>query len=171
MLPEFQTARLKISEQSPDMDQTRQSTLLARIPELLSPAVVANLPPWFHNTESTHKAQLWLDKILSESRLFTVQHHDTGSIIGFIFVSVNNQNDAHIGYLLDENFWGQGLASELLTGFIRQASIAEPWHRLIAGVDHSNTASSGLLQKLGFIRQPGHDTPVIFYEYQLPGRH
>lgn len=62
----------------------------------------------------------------SESRLLQVKlgQHET---IGFLFVYVENESDAHIGYLLAEEHWGKGYASELLQGFIHAVTSIEYW--------------------------------------------
>jgi RimJ/RimL family protein N-acetyltransferase len=88
-------------------------------------------------------------------------------LIGFLFAYVEDESDAHIGYLLAEEFWGKGLASELLKGFITEVAKMESWSTLIGGVDRSNIASANLLKKLGFVEQASDESAVVFYEYKL----
>ncbi len=96
-----------------------------------------------------------------------VHHYDTNSICGFLFIHVEQNTDAHIGYLLGERYWGQGLATELLTGFIELCVKTQRWHKLIGGVDVANKASSHLLSKLGFSRQATSGDSVVFFEYLI----
>jgi RimJ/RimL family protein N-acetyltransferase len=71
----------------------------------------------------------------------------------------------HTLAILGEDYWGQGLASELLRGFIAKATEEKRWFKLIGGVDKNNIASSRLLVKLGFVKQPDPDDgQVVFYE-------
>jgi len=91
-----------------------------------------------------------------------------GELIGFLFAYVEKKSNAHIGYLLTEAYWGKGLASELLQGFIKEVSKAEVWVKLIAGVDPSNITSANLLKKLGFKEQVVDECGMIFYEYMIP---
>ena len=77
------------------------------------------------------------------------------------------ESDAHIGYLLAEEFWGKGFASELLKSFIKEVAKTESWSTLIGGVDRSNIASANLLKKLGFVEQASDESAVVFYEYKL----
>ncbi len=163
----FETSRLSASEILGDIDAPELMGMLAQVPAILSSVVVENLPPYFHRIKSEADAKVWFERTLSESRLLVVKLIGEGTIIGFVFVSVTNSRDAQIGYLLGEQYWGKGLATELLRGFIRQVGQTESWLKLIGGVDRSNHSSAKLLQKLGFIEQSGSDSEVIFYEYTL----
>lgn len=129
--------------------------------------VVDNLPAYFHDIKSPADAEIWLQRMLSESRLFLVKSDADQSLIGFLFAYTENNNEAHIGYLLSQENWGKGLASELVGGFIEFASNEKYWRRLIAGVDRSNFASLHLLDKLGFVEGASSDQQVVFYEYLL----
>ncbi|MBW3698458.1 N-acetyltransferase [Vibrio sp. T187] len=163
----FNTTRLDIFEISSDTEQQQLSNLFACVPGLLTPTVVENLPPYFHGIETQIDVQIWVERMLSESRLYAVKDTEQSAIIGFIFVFVEDDGQAHIGYLLGEEFWGKGFASELLQGFIEHIRKSEPWTKLVGGVDRKNIASSKLLLKLGFKKQPNHEREVIFYEYLL----
>jgi len=162
----FQTARLTVKEADLELSLSERSALHQRIPQILTPAVVENLPPYFHGIDSCHLAQQWLERMLAESRLFLVSSED-GTLMGLLFACVDNDNDAHIGYLLAQEFWGKGFASELLQGFISEVSNSENWSKLIGGVDQTNIASAKLLKKLGFVERPAEDNGVIFFEYQI----
>ncbi|WP_299811188.1 GNAT family N-acetyltransferase [uncultured Shewanella sp.] len=162
----FTTSRLDVSEIFTETAQCERFELLRRIPELLTAQVVESLPTYFHDIDSQVDAARWLERMMSESHLFAVKLHHTDFIIGFVFVYIENEGDAHIGYLLGENYWGQGLASELLSGFIKQVIQTQSWTKLIAGVAPNNQASCRLLVKLGFAPSAA-EGPVTFYEYQL----
>ena len=165
----FESARLNVSEITGDDDTCllERAALLDGILGILTPAVVENLPPYFHDVDTKESAQQWLDKMLSESRLCLVTS-TSGTLMGFLFAYVENGRDAHIGYLLKETFWGKGFASELLQGFITHVTKTESWIALVGGVDTSNVASAHLLKKLGFVEQPAGPGDVVFYVYTLP---
>jgi len=146
---------------------TPQSEILVRVPELLTPKVVENLPPYFNNINSNSAAKDWLHKMVSESRLLAVKHRETNTLIGFVFIFVEHGTDAHIGYLLGESHWRKGYATELLQGLIYFVMNDKKWDKLIAGVDASNKVSSKLLLKLGFIEQESENKEMLFYEHQL----
>ncbi|HCE2343325.1 TPA: GNAT family N-acetyltransferase [Vibrio parahaemolyticus] len=163
----FKSQRLTVVEITGGFALSEHSYLLERIPQILTSAVVENLPPYFHGIASSEQARIWLERMLLESRLLQVEA-ENHELIGFLFAYVESDNYAHIGYLLAEEYWGQGLASELLQGFIDEVVKSESWVKLIGGVDQSNTASAKLLKKLGSVEQPVNDGGVVFYEYMIP---
>jgi RimJ/RimL family protein N-acetyltransferase len=60
---------------------------------------------------------------------------------------------AAIGYALASAHWGQGFAREALSLVLDHAFNILELHRLEADVDPRNTASTRLLEKLGFVRE------------------
>lgn len=163
----FETKRLRVTEVSGDLSLTERSVLSEQIPKILTPLVVENLPPYFHSITSCELARALLDRMLLESRLLQVKS-EAQELIGFLFAYVENESDAHIGYLLSEEYWGKGLASELLTNFIEEIAKTESWSKLVGGVETPNFASANLLKKLGFVEQPVNESGVSFYEYTIP---
>lgn len=163
----FETQRLVVAEVSVDLSLTERAVLIEQIPNILTPLVVENLPPYFHGIVSCKLATAWLDRMLLESRLLQVKSK-AHELIGFLFAYVDNESDAHMGYLLREEYWGKGLASELLKSFIEEVAKTESWSKLIGGVEKSNVASANLLKKLGFTEQSVNDSGVSFYEYTIP---
>lgn len=162
----FETSRLKVTEIAADFSLPERASLIDQVPEILTQSVVENLPPYFHGIDSSELADIWLTRILSESQLLLVKSTDD-FLIGFLFVHLQNENEAHIGYLLAEKYWGKGLASELLQAFIREASKGTLWVKIIGGVDKSNIASINLLKKLGFLERAGGEGNVVNYEYTI----
>ena len=161
----FNTARLNVIEVNSNAAKSERTALVKALPSILTPAVVANLPSYFQGIESKLAAEEWLNKMLKECHLLMLQSSES-EIIGFLFIYSDNPN-AHIGYLLAEQYWGKGLAFELLHGFINLAYTHPQWHKLIAGVDKSNTASVKLLNKLSFIQQDEVVNNMLFYEFDL----
>jgi len=161
----YKTSRLSVVEFFAD---TLETEIFVAVMELLSPKVTEYLPPYFNNINSILSAKEWVEKMMSESRLFIVKHTDTNTIIGFIFIFNRNDTDAHIGYLLGESYWGKGYAAELLKGLIYFITHENKVNRLIAGVSTNNIASCKLLKKLDFIKGVSANNETIFYEYLLP---
>lgn len=161
----FNTPRLNVIEINSNTAKLEQTTLVNALPSILTPAVVANLPGYFQGIDSIAAAEKWLANMLNECRLLMLQsqHQD---VVGLLFIYTEN-HDAHIGYLLAEQYWGQGLTFELLQGFINLAGTQSQWHKLIAGVDESNTPSIKLLKKLAFEEQASKENGMLFYEFNL----
>lgn len=159
----FTTSRLTVSEITSDYLLT---DLSQQVQQILIPDVVENLPPYFHGIDSDQSAHSWLERMLSDSRLLLVKLRQ-GTLIGFLFAYVEKDSEAHIGYLLAKEYWGKGLASELVQGLIEEVAQTERWHKLIGGVDKSNLASAKLLNKIGFVAQPDGGNQVLFFEYTI----
>jgi len=160
----YQTTRLQIGEVC---NSNQASEFLVSVMEILTPSVVASLPPYFQSVNSISSAQEWLKHIVSDGRLFVVKRIGKSKAMGFVFLSTENSGDTHVGYLLGESFWGKGYATEILKGLIDYIKSEALVTRLIAGVDTDNVASIKLLQKLGFIHRSSEDDGTIFYEYRL----
>ena len=158
----FETPRLNAKELSAAITSESNQKLLTQILNVLTPSVVHNLPPYFHDINTRTQAQDWLTRMLSDSRLVEVTY-DSDELIGFIFIHEANKTASHVGYLLAESHWGKGLATELLKEFINTVKVTESWEILVAGVDASNQASCQLLKKLGFIeKQPNKGNNLYF---------
>ncbi|GLP96676.1 GNAT family N-acetyltransferase [Paraferrimonas sedimenticola] len=166
----FETPRLVVLELEESLKPVEHTALIERIPEILIFDVVKDLPPYFQQINTPQQATLWLSAMLEESHLLTVSTRQ-GQLIGFLFVAKSTQPEAHIGYLLAKDYWGQGLASELLQGFIHTVSQQGHWQKLIGGVAKSNTASIGLLEKLGFVARPSKQEDSLFFELVIPPKY
>ena len=161
----FTTKRLNVIEINSNTAKLEQTALVNALPAILTPAVVANLPGYFQGIDSIAAAEKWLANMLNECRLLMLQSQQQ-EVVGLLFIYTENQ-DAQIGYLLAEQYWGRGLAFELLQGFINLASTQSHWHKLIAGVDESNTPSIKLLKKLAFEEQASKENGMLFFEFNL----
>jgi len=161
----FNTPRLNVIEIDSNAAKSEQTVLVNALPAILTPAVVANLPGYFQGIDSIAAAEKWLANMLNECRLLMVQSQHQ-EVVGLLFIHTE-KHDAHIGYLLAEQYWGQGLAFELLQGFINLADTQSHWHKLIAGVDESNTPSIKLLKKLAFEEQASKENGMLFFEFNL----
>ncbi|WP_194442296.1 GNAT family N-acetyltransferase [Pseudoalteromonas simplex] len=161
----FNTPRLNVIEIDSNAAKSEQTALVNALPAILTPAVVANLPGYFQGIDSIAAAEKWLANMLNECRLLMLQSQQQ-EVVGLLFI-YTEKHDAHIGYLLAEQYWGRGLAFELLQGFINLASTQSHWHKLIAGVDESNTLSIKLLKKLAFEEQASNENGMLFFEFNL----
>ena len=80
---------------------------------------------------------------------------DTNEVIGkFTLMNHSVQNRrAEVGFILNRQFWGQGLMTEALTGVIEFAFNELGLHRLEADTDINNAGSLAVMEKLGFQRE------------------
>lgn len=81
----------------------------------------------------------------------------SGKLIGTCqLFSFDKQNKrAEIGYILGKHHWRQGFMTEALKSLINYGFNELQLHRVEADIDPENTASAGILTKLGFVKE-GH---------------
>jgi ribosomal-protein-alanine N-acetyltransferase len=89
------------------------------------------------------------------SMCWAVLSKDTQEIIGkcILFQFSHQNRRAEIGYILNREFWRQGLMSEALAAVISFAFTRLDLHRIEADVDPDNIGSLAILEKLGFKRE------------------
>jgi RimJ/RimL family protein N-acetyltransferase len=171
MQHQFSTPRLKVIEANTLLDTLDLNAIYPSIIQILSPEVVINLPPYFAHINSIDVAENWFEKILNESTLFLVYLTSIDQLIGFSFVSLGNDQtecrQAHLGYLLAQEHWGKGIASELLVALLDDYKRSKLADTLIAGVESSNLSSIFLLKKLGFQQVRNQESDELFFHYDL----
>lgn len=83
-------------------------------------------------------------KIADQNRYFVIDHQ--GRAVGTAGFWDGNE----IGFILHPDLWRQGYGSEILGALIQHGFEVLGFDEIVADVDPRNTASIGLLTKLGF---------------------
>lgn len=153
LLDGFTTDRLTARRWSDD--RTDRARVIADLPGILSPAVLAPLPPSLQFDPDAVQAETWIAARAAESELFILSDRKDGGTVGLLMlVDMADEGGSHVlhlGYLLGEQAWGKGLATELVQGLVSSLQGRGPL-RLIGGVGRDNPASARVLQKAGFVR-------------------
>ncbi|KAI0781620.1 acyl-CoA N-acyltransferase [Irpex lacteus] len=101
-----------------------------------------------------HKARL---EAMTRCLLFVVvETKDTKESIGFALLNQRNgplSRDAEIGIGLDENWWGKGYGTEVMSWLVQYAFQGLALHRLSICVWSSNTRAIAMYEHLGFQRE------------------
>jgi [ribosomal protein S5]-alanine N-acetyltransferase len=71
--------------------------------------------------------------------------------IGFRLGEDVHRHTAEFGYWLAEEFWGQGIMTEVVTAFVNYCFENFPLHRMFAAAFANNPASARVLEKAGFV--------------------
>jgi ribosomal-protein-alanine N-acetyltransferase len=89
------------------------------------------------------------------SLCWSVLLSDQGEMIGkcILFNFSQKNHRAEIGYILNRDYWGQGLMRQALEAVIEFAFNTLNLHRIEADVDTENIGSLVILEKLGFERE------------------
>ncbi|NOD32988.1 MULTISPECIES: GNAT family N-acetyltransferase [unclassified Ruegeria] len=150
---QFSTPRLLVNHWTEELQvPLLRQKLESELSTLLTPNVLKCLPPsmQLQDRDISH----WIDARCVESDVLVVRQRQDGHLIGLTILatelSLNAVPNIHLGYLIAENAWGNGYASELLDGLIA-ALTPGPVTRLVAGVGRDNPASTRVLQKSGFV--------------------
>ncbi|WP_417808120.1 GNAT family N-acetyltransferase [Thioclava sp.] len=169
-LEKFDTARLFIHSWRPVIeDRKARLSLEANLSSILTRPVLEHLPPPLQLGDQSGGVSSWIDARAEESEVLLVESKFSDDLVGLMILAPDPDADKtpimHIGYLLSEAVWGQGFGSELLDGLVSAVKEDRPL-RLVAGVSRGNLASARVLQKAGFVVDPGvstADTDIYVY--------
>ncbi|MFK7925042.1 MAG: GNAT family N-acetyltransferase [Bacteroidia bacterium] len=85
---------------------------------------------------------------------FGLESKETGKLIGGIGYGIEARCRVQVGYALKRTAWGQGFASEALTGLIGQIWQSFPEVHRISGMCHAtHHASAGVMLKVGMEKE------------------
>ena len=147
LFQQFETERLSVVHWAETIAVPEARRRLAtQLPDLLTPDVIAHLPPFFDLTDQN--MDQWIDARDAESNIYLIRETGTDAYTGFMFLTPPFNNNIHLGYLLGQSTWGQGFASELLSGLILH--VPKTGFRLLGGVGRENPASAHALRNTGF---------------------
>lgn len=101
------------------------------------------------HTVSSAKKQF--EKVLNDRNMFAMAVLDSHSreYMGHVFIS-DLDTLPELGYIFDKDYWGRGIASEVLQAFFSKAVRDLNLERVIATANVDHQPSIRILQKLGF---------------------
>lgn len=84
-----------------------------------------------------------------------IEERETGRLVGDVVLMWRSENDreGEVGYILDPAFSGRGYATEAVAALLDLGFDGWGLHRIIARIDERNTASAGVVERLGFRRE------------------
>ncbi len=108
----------------------------------LDPAAnrMAAFMPRDRNAFTEHWTKILADETVAKKAIL-LDGHVVGNIVSF-----ERSGKREIGYWIDSEYWGKGIATEALSQFLRDVT-ERPLHALVAT---HNTASIRVLEKCGF---------------------
>ena len=104
--------------------------------------------------------------------LWATVHKETGKFIGrcgLLPWEIDGKFEVEIAYLLNKNFWHQGLATEAANGILRYAFWTLNLPRLICLIDPENVPSQKVAERIGMTLErrvggiAGDDFPTLIY--------
>ena len=118
--------------------------------------VWANLRDFFPHPYAEADAESWVAHATSEEPMRNFAIEVAGEYAGGIGLRLQGDIDrvsAELGYWLGERFWGRGLATAAIRGFVPWAFDALHLERIYATPFHTNAASARALEKAGFNKE------------------
>ena len=165
----FETERLIVDEWhslSPTDEDLARSVMA-----ILTPSVSQSLPDGWQGEYSVERAAQWIKERDQESTNLLILDRSSKQAVGLMIVFTSGDEPigqvVRIGYMLEETAWGQGVGTELLRGFVQWCKTAEV-SSIIGGVDPDNVASQRVMEKAGFMVQPGKASDSeLFYRLDI----
>ncbi len=138
-------------------ESSRHRDLAQVIAALLTPAVTRNLPQPWSGDYTIDRAREWIAERDDEGVTLLVLERMSGGPIGLLLLFEEQVGrgprrgpaDVRLGYLLGEESWGKGYASEIVAGLVAWCRSREVTS-LAGAVADDNPASAGVLTKNGF---------------------
>lgn len=138
---------------------------------LLSEAVTRDLPLGWQGLYDEDRASLWFGERRREGPTLLIVDRSEGRPVGLLILvesgSTRGLVDIRLGYLIHEDLWGTGLATEVVAGFVDWCRTNGAVRSIVGGVTHGNAASARVLQRNGFVPADSVVEPHGVVEYRL----
>ncbi|MGG1660582.1 GNAT family N-acetyltransferase [Brevibacillus sp. NRS-1366] len=102
---------------------------------------------WLHNNLKRYRAQGY--------GRWAMVHQESGRIIGdcgIVLSELDNQMEHDLGYILDKEYWGLGLATEAAKACKEYGTSELNLHRLCANMAFDHIGSQRVAEKIGMTR-------------------
>ena len=162
---EFETERLLVKEwHSLSFDDWHPRELEEVVVALLTRKVTRSLPAAWQGEYTGERARQWISERDREGTTLLVIDRAIREPVGLVILFETELEsggiEVRLGYLLSEDVWGRGIASELVGGFASWCRGQNSVSRVSAGVGENNPASMRVLEKAGFHRVEGRGVEV-----------
>jgi len=135
------------------------------IKPITTASVMKTLPPSWQTLDSDNSRVAWINEREAESYCLAICKKESNDLIGVLLLSPENI-DARVGYLIAEEFWGQGFASEIISGLCKLLNETGFAKTITGGVDPTNIPSVKVLTKNGFVKDTFEsNSNTHFYKY------
>ena len=130
-----------------------------------------HLPEVLYVEQERDAIARWTADRNAEAEVLAVRDLKHSALLGLLVLADVSEDDdsstLHLGYMLAEEAWGKGYATELLSGLIEHLQSCGSVSRIQSGVVIDNKASARVLEKVRFTksdRLSTEDTEVFVRE-------
>ena len=138
-----------------------RETDLQGLYEYLSDVEVVRYEPY--RPMNLKEVQEELSLRIASDEMIAVELKADRRLIGNLYLGKREFDALELGYVFNRHYWGQRYACESCRALIAKA-FSEGVHRIYAECDPCNTASWGLLESLGFVREAHFRQNVYFWK-------
>lgn len=92
-----------------------------------------------------------------------VELKSEGKLIGGCKINMTTKMEAHLGYILNQNYWGNGYATEAAKAMVEFAFNDLGVHRIYSDCHPENAASIRVLEKVGMVLEGRRREYMIFH--------
>lgn len=89
--------------------------------------------------------------------IWAAEFKDSGDFIGWFMLMPDDHRGAELGYMIVQDLWGKGLATEIAKMLVEKAFFALNLTSIHACTDEDNPASEKILEKIGFLYKGFND--------------
>ena len=122
---EFETDRLRVAPWH-EIAERLEVDLAQVIARMLTVRATLGLPESWQGEHTAESASDWIDDRDAEASMLLVVESESGQPVGIVVLAEapisTTEVDVRIGYLIAEGVWGQGLATELVSGLLLAVS-------------------------------------------------
>jgi ribosomal-protein-alanine N-acetyltransferase len=163
IVPELETERLLLRHLTPD-DLDEFGRRIFADPEVIRYLPRRDMTP----RERAERAYRIFDENWSRHRYggWLITDKLDGQPIGACDLDPEEPSEVELGYSLATAYWGKGLATEAARAAVRFGFENAGLERIVAVVVPENTASSRLLERIGFVHEKKarrHGFDVVYY--------
>lgn len=168
----FTTNRLTVKEwHSFEPTELHEPELVNIVEEMLVPDVTERFPVMWRGNYDKRRAKFWIQERDSESKTLLAVEKETKKALGYLsFFREGDRSRGtylRLGYLVSKVMWNNGLATELVEGFIHWCK-ENNVSTILARVDPDNRASIRVLEKNNFLTQRTDSNGIsLLFEYNL----
>lgn len=93
--------------------------------------------------------------------VYAVEILETGKVIGHLIFHCYEKSDYEIGWVINRNYWGMGIADELTKAIVEYSKEADI-ESLVIECDENQAASKNIALKNGFVYQGKTDNIEVY---------
>ena len=172
----YNTERLQVLPWKDYADSSEKVFAFAElVSQLLSPEVTKDLPDSWQQVFTGADAKQWVEDRDEESNLLLIQNQSSKAIIGLMFLHESESDDSSVevrlGYLIAQEHWGKGYATELIQGLVLWCKGIKKIKSISGGVESGNIGSIKVLERSDFKCISEANDPTLFFVYHFQRKH